>query len=174
MKDDRRLERLYAELSPKETAVLVFSHLSQGNVAEVDRIRDLVPLKVYRLPDPDHTDHFERLRRATLYYAMERWRYQAHCFAASGIVVHFYQSENEQDQERSQQCFEAWKVWETRLLSLDAALEAVCALHGVDIADVRRMAGVDGPYQVLGLGEVNPELVAEMTKTFSEVLDPPQ
>jgi hypothetical protein len=174
MKDDRRLERLYAELSPKETAVLVFSHLSQGNVAEVDRIRDLVPLKVYRLPDPDHTDHFERLRRATLYYAMERWRYQAHCFAASGIVVHFYQSENEQDQERSQQCFEAWQVWETRLLSLDAALEAVCALHCVDIADLRRMAGVDGPYQVLGLGEVNPELVAEMTKTFSEVLDPPQ
>ena len=53
-------------------------------------------------------------------------------------------------------------------------MEAVCALHGVDIADVRRMAGVDGPYQVLGLGEVNPELVAEMTKTFSEVLDPPQ
>jgi hypothetical protein len=42
---------------------------------EADRIRDLVPMKVDRLPDPDHPDHFERLRRATLYYAMERWRY---------------------------------------------------------------------------------------------------
>jgi hypothetical protein len=174
MKDDRRLERLYEGLSPKETATLVYSHLSRGNIAEADRIRDLVPMKVYRLPDPEHTDHFERLRRATLYYSMERWRFQAHCYAASGIVVHFYQSEDEQDQACSQQCFEAWQVWETRLLSLDAALESVCARHGVDIADVRRMAGVDGPYQVLGLGEVDPELVAEMVKTFNEVVDPPQ
>lgn len=169
MKDDRRLERLYEGLSPKETATLVYSHLSRGNVAEADRIRDLVPMKVFRLIDPEHTDHFERLRRATLYFAMERWRYQAHCSAASGIVVHFYKSENEQDQERSQQCFAAWRVWETRLLSLDAALEAVCAKHGVDIADVRRMAGVDGPYEVLGLGEVDPQLVAEITLAFDGV-----
>jgi hypothetical protein len=172
MRDDKRIERLYTELSAKETAVLVYTHLSRGNVAEADRIRDLVPMKTYRLPDPDHTDHFERLRRATLYYAMERWRYQAHCFAASGIVVHFYQSEDEQDQERSQQCFEAWQVWETRLLSLDVALEAVCTKHGVDIADVRRMAGVEGPYQVLGLGIVDPELVAEMTQSFDNVFQP--
>jgi hypothetical protein len=141
---------------------------------EADRISNLVPLKIYRLPDPEHVDHFERLRRATLYYGMERWRYEAHCLAASGIVVHFFRSEDEQDQERCQQCFEAWEVWETRLLSLDAALESVCAQHGVDIADVRRMAGVDGPYQVLGLGEVDPELVAEMAKTFGDVIDPPQ
>jgi hypothetical protein len=33
------------------------------------------------------------------------------------------------------------------------------------------MADVYGPYQVLGLGEVNPELVAEMTKTFNNVLE---
>jgi hypothetical protein len=172
MKDDRRIERLYTELSAKETAVLVYTNLSRGNVTEADRIRDLVPMKTYRLPDPNHTDHFERLRRATLYYAMERWRYQAHCFAASGIVIHFYQSEDEQDQEHSQQCFEAWRLWETRLLSLDAALEAVCSKHGVDIADVRRMAGVESPYQVLGLGIVDPELVAEMTQSFDDVFQP--
>lgn len=174
MRDDRRLERLYEGLTPKETATLVYSHLARGNTAEADRIRDLVPLKVYRLPDPDHTDHFERLRRATLYYAMERWRYQAHCYAASGVMLHGYLSPEQEDQERGQECFEAWQIWETRLLSLDAALEAVSAKHGVDIADVRRMAGVDGPYQVLGLGEVDPALVAEMTKTFNDVLEPSQ
>ena len=109
---------------------------------------------------------------ATLYYGMERWRFQAHCFAASGIVVHFYQSEDEQDQERSQQCFDAWQIWETRLLSIDAAVEAVCSKHGVDVEDVRRMAGFEGPYQVLGLGVVDPELVAEMTQSFDNVLQP--
>ncbi len=172
MRDDRRLERLYEGLTPKETATLVYTHLSRGNVAEADRIRDLVPMKVYRLPDPDHTDHFERLRRATLYYGMERWRYQAHCYAASGVMLHGYSSSEQEDQERGQECFEAWQVWETRLLSLDAALEAVCGKHGVDIADVRRMAGVDGPYYVLGLGEIDPQLVAEMTKAFNNVLEP--
>jgi hypothetical protein len=171
MKDDRRLERLYEGLTPKETATLVYSHLSRGNVAEADRIRDLVPMKVYRLPDPEHVDHFERLRRATLHYGMQRWRYQAHCFAASGIMLDCYHSCEEEDEERGQECFDAWQIWETRLLSLDAALEAVCTKHGVDIADVRRMAGVDGPYEVLGLGEVDPELVAEMTQTFDNLLD---
>jgi hypothetical protein len=89
-------------------------------------------------------------------------------------MLHCYPSREEEDAERGQECFEAWQIWETRLLSLDAALEAVCARHGVGIADVRRMAGVDGPYQVLGLGEVNPELVAEMTKAFNDVLEPSQ
>jgi hypothetical protein len=32
------------------------------------------------------------------------------------------------------------------------------------------VAGVDSPYQVLGLGEVNPELVAEMTLAFDGIL----
>ena len=171
MRDDRRLERLYQGLTPKETATLVFTHLSRGNAAEADRIRDLVPMKVYRLPDPEHVDHFERLRRATLYYAMECWRYQARCYAATAVMFNAYHSHAAEDEERGQVCFEAWQVWETRLLSLDCALEAVCAKHGVDVADVRRMIGVDGPYQVLGLGEVNPTLLAEMTKTFEDLLD---
>ncbi len=171
MKDDRRLERLYEGLSPKETATLVFSHLSRGNVAEADRIRDLVPMKVYRLPDPEHVDHFERLRRATLYFAMEHWRYHARCLAASGFVVQCYRSQNPEIEERVQACFDAWTLWETRLLSLDAALDAICNKHGVDVADVRRMAGVDGPYQVLGLGEVDQQLVAAMTETFDGVLE---
>jgi hypothetical protein len=172
MKDDRRIERLYAGLTAKETATLVFSHLSRGNVAEADRIRDLIPWKVYRLIDPEHTDHFERLRRATLYYAMERWRYQAHCYAASGVLLHCYHSRDEEDEERGQECFEAWQIWETRLLSIDAAVEAVCNKHGVDVEDVRRMAGVEGPYQVLGLGVVDPQLVAEMTQSFDDVFQP--
>ncbi len=172
MRDDKRIERLYAGLTARETATLVFCHLSQGNVAEADRVRDAVPMKTYRLPDPEHTDHFERLRRATLYYGMERWRYQAHAYAATGVMFHSYHSNDEEDEVRGQRCFEAWQVWETRLLSLDAALEAVCRKHGIDVADVRRLVNVDGPYQVLGLGEVDPQLLAEMTQAFDNVLQP--
>ena len=173
MKTDRRIERLYENLTAKETAVLVYSHLSRGNVAEADRISALVPLKVYRLPDPEHVDNFEGLRRVTLFYAMERWRYQAHCYAASWVVLKCYYDANSHDAEDKipgQEYFEAWGTWETRLLSIDAALEAVCIKHGVDLADVRRMAGADGLYQVLGLGVVDPQLVAEMTRSFDDVL----
>jgi hypothetical protein len=34
-----------------------------------------------------------------------------------------------------------------------------------------RFGVCEGHYQVLGLGDVDPELVAEMVKTFSNVLD---
>ena len=170
MKDDKRIERLYESLTPKETATLVFCHLSQGNVAEADRIRDLVPIKCYRMPDAEHSDWFERLRRFTLYYAMERWRYQAHAFAATAVILHCYHSDKPEDEEPGRVCFEAWQHWESNLLSLDAALEAVCTKHKVDAAIVRLMASTDGPYQVLGLGQVDPQLLAEMTEAFDKML----
>lgn len=168
MKDDRRIANLYAGLTGKETATLVFSHLAAGNVAEADRIRDLVPMKVYRLPDPEHVDHFERLQRATLYYGMERWRYEARCHAAVAVVIDCYHRPDEED-EHGPECFDLWQMWETRLLSLDAALEASCGKHNIDVAAVRHFVDADGPYQVRGLGEVDPQLVAEMTLTFDGV-----
>ena len=170
MKDDKRIDRLYGSLTAKETATLVFTHLSRGNGAEADRIRDLVPLKCYRMPDADHTDWFERLRRFTLYYAMERWRYQAHAFAATAVIFHCYHSDKAEDEERGQVCFEAWQHWESHLLSLDAALDAVCSKHKVDAATVRHLASTDGPYQVQGLGQVEPQLLAEMTQAFDKML----
>ena len=68
-------------------------------------------------------------------------------------------------------CFKAWQRWETNLLSLDAALDAVCNKHHVDAATVRLMASTDGPYQVLGLGQVDPHLLAEMAQSFANVLE---
>jgi len=171
MKDDKRIERLYAGLTGKESATLVFTNLSRGNVAEADRIRDLVPEKKYVMPDAEHLDWFERLRRFTLYYGLERWRYQAHAFAATAAIFHCYHSDKAEDEERGQLCFEAWQRWETNLLSLDAALDAVCAKHHVDAATVRHLASTDGPYQVLGLGQVDPQLLAEMTQSFANVLE---
>jgi len=171
MKDDKRIERLYAGLTAKESATLVYTNLSQGNVAEADRISHLVPVKYYRMLDFEHTDWFERLRRLTLYYGLERWRYQAHAFATTAIILRCCHSETAEDEERGQVCFEAWQRWETNLLSLDAALDAVCNKHHVDEATVRLMASTDGPYQVLGLGQVDPHLLAEMAQSFANVLE---
>jgi len=33
------------------------------------------------------------------------------------------------------------------------------------------MASTDGPYQVLGLGQVDPHLLAEMAQSFANVLE---
>jgi hypothetical protein len=154
-------------------ATLVFYHLSAGNVVEADRISDLVPMKVYRLPDPEHTDHFERLRRLTLYFGLEHWRYQSCCHAAEGAMIHFYHAVNisEADDDIAGECLEAWQMWESRLLSLDAAIETVCSKHNVDVATVRHQANIEGPYRVLGLGKVDPHLLAEMTQAFDKVLE---
>jgi hypothetical protein len=165
-----RIAKLYEGLTAKEAATLVFTHLSRGNVAEANRISDLVPVKCYRITDFEHTDWFERLRRVTLYYGMERWCYQAHVFAATAFIFHWYHTHDAEDDERGQACFEGWQYWETQLLTLDAALETVCTKHNIDVATVRHLASVDGPYQVLGPGQVDSELLAEMTRGFDRML----
>lgn len=172
MMQDKRLERLYEGLTAKETATLVFSHLSRGNTAEADRIRELVSLKLCRVPDPEHVDHFERLRRFTLHYGLLRWRYEAHRRTAEGFLVRCHGDPDAEDDQHAQEWLEAWKLWDTRLVCLDTAVGSVCSGHGVDMADVRRLAGVDGPYQPEGVGEVDSKLVADMAETFSGLLEP--
>jgi len=169
MNPNRRIERLYEGLGGKQRAVLVFMHLSEGNAAEAHRVGDAAPWKRYTAPDVEHTEWFEGLRNLTLYFAMEHWRYQAHCNAAQGAMIHFYHVEDADDHLVGD-CFDGWREWESRLLSLDAALAAVCAKHGIDPAAVRRLASVDGPFRRLGLGEVSAELVAEMTAAFDKLL----
>lgn len=110
------------------------------------------------------------LHRAALYYGMERWRYQARCLACVAVMFHCHQRPDEED-ERGPECFHLWQKWETPLLSLDAALEATCFEHNFDVADVRHLVEADGPYQVQGLGKLDPQLVAEMTLAFDGVFE---
>lgn len=69
-------------------------------------------------------------------------------------------------------CFDAWTLEKTRLVSLDVAQENICGKHRVDVADVCRMAGVGEPYEALGQGEADPELVAEMVRSFDGIFRP--
>jgi hypothetical protein len=169
MSDKQRMGRLYAGMNPRESATLAFRHLAEGNACEAHRISDAVPWKSYRMRDFEHTDWFERLRRLTLFYGLERWRFEARCHAAVAVVLHCYDCADSED-ERGSECFEAWQKWETHLLSLDAALDAACCKHNIDVTAVRRLVSIEGPYKVQGLGEVDPLLLADMTQNFDNAL----
>jgi hypothetical protein len=167
-----RIAKLYEGLTLKERAILAFSYLSELNSQEADRILATVPRKLYRMVDADHIRWVEGLRRMAMMFGMEHWRFQAKAFAASSFLMHMYNKPDvsEEEDERIGICFKAWGVWETRLLTMDAALEAVCSKHNVNAAAVRRCCDIEGPHQALGPGEVDAELLAEMTKAYDDLL----
>ena len=167
-----RIARLYEGLTLKERAVLAFSHLTELNVQEVDRILATVPRKVYRMLDDEHTRWADGLRSMALFFGMEHWRFQTRSLAASGFLMHMYNKPDvsEEEDERVGVCFDAWGVWETRLMTMDVALEAVCAKHKVDAAAIRRYCDIEGPYQALGPGAVDPKLLEEMTTAYDGLL----
>jgi hypothetical protein len=107
-----------------------------------------------------------------LFFGMEHWRFQAKSLAASGFLMHMYNKPDvsEEEDERVGVCFDAWGVWETRLMTMDVALEAVCAKHKVDAAAIRRYCDIEGPYQALGPGAVDPKLLEEMTTAYDGLL----
>lgn len=165
-----RIAKLYEGLTPREKALLVFSHLSNKNTAEADRVTATVPTRIYRMADCQHTDWFEGLRRLAMLFALEYWRYSAHNQASHGMLLYLYRAVEDEAEEMVDPVLEGWKHWETCLLTLEAAVKAVCDKRGIDLNAVRRFANIEEPFRPIGFGEVDPKLLEEMTSAFDELL----
>jgi hypothetical protein len=165
-----RIGKLYAGLTSKESALLAFTHLSKRNTAEVDRIIASVPLKVYRMLDDDHVQWVEGFKRMTMFFALEYWRYSAHNHAAQGMLLYLYRAVEDEAEDMVDPVLEGWKHWETCLMTLQAALKAVCDKHGVDVNVVRSFASIEDSFRPIGFGEIDPKLLEEMTTAFEDLL----
>jgi hypothetical protein len=74
-------------------------------------------------------------------WAIEHWRMRCHKAEVLGAAL--VANRRGDDFEKADDLLYAHERAESCLLALDAALVAICAEHGLDAADVRRMAGTE-------------------------------
>jgi hypothetical protein len=128
------ITKLYAELTNKERAAISFRYMAEGNEIEVDRIVASVPRFTYRCPDYEYRAWLYAFFSVWSIGAMEHWQCRSRAVAAMcGAQIQLLQK-----QKGSVSKFiAAQQLWESRLLALDAALEAVCEEHGIDVDAMR-------------------------------------
>lgn len=139
MKPDR-VTKLYDSLNNKELAVMAFHYLVDGNDMEFERVASAVQWDSYRCADMEYRLWLDGLMHMASFWAIEYW--QAHCWriaSMSGSQL----AETMGRSEEARAFATAHELWESRLLALDRALEAVCAEHRIDASAVRKQAGAE-------------------------------
>jgi len=87
-----------------------------------------------------------------------------------GMLLYLYRAVEDEAEDMVDPVLEGWKHWETCLMTLQAALKAVCDKHGVDVNVVRSFASIEDSFRPIGFGEIDPKLLEEMTTAFEDLL----
>lgn len=135
-----RLTKAYRGLNADQSAALAFHYISEGNALEFKRLGDAVPRKDYNCPDVAYQARLDGFTRFAACWAIEHWRLRCHKAEMLGAAL---TASRRNDDEKADTLLDAHERAGSYLLALDVALVAVCADHGLDAADVRRMAGTE-------------------------------
>ena len=135
-----RLTKAYRGLNADQSAALAFHYISEGNALEFKRLGDAVPRKDYNCPDVAYQARLDGFTRFAACWAIEHWRLRCHKAEMLGAAL---AATRRNDDEKADTLLDAHERAESCLLALDVALAAICAEHGLDAADVRRMAGTE-------------------------------
>ena len=135
-----RLTKAYRGLNADQSAALAFHYISEGNALEFKRLGDAVPRKDYNCPDVAYQARLDGFTRFAACWAIEHWWLRCHKAEMLGAAL---AASRGNDDEKADTLLDAHEQAESCLLALDAALATVCAEHGLDAADVRRMAGTE-------------------------------
>jgi hypothetical protein len=139
MKTDRRIERLYENLTAEEKAALVFASLGRLDKAEADRIESTVALKVYRVQDLAYSERYDRLVKLAFWWGLTWWHEFAKYSASLGLIGIVSGSGND---ELADEVRETLVQGRARLAALQNELDVVCGANGVDPGAVRKIAEV--------------------------------
>ena len=99
-----------------------------------------MPLKDHRRPDVTYQARLDGFTRFAACWAIEHWRLCCHKAEMLGAAL---AASRGNDDEKADTLLDAHEQAESCLLALDVVLAAICAEHGLDAADVRRMAGTE-------------------------------
>ena len=165
------ITKLYAELTNKERAAISFRYMAEGNEMEFDRILASVPRFTYRCHDFEYRAWLEAFFNVWHIWAIEHWQCRCRAVAAMcGTQIQLLQK-----QKGSVSKFiAAQELWESRLLALDGALEAVCEEHGIEVDAMRGLTETEAYRPVLRDLTPDSEYQERTQKNFRSLLPPAQ
>lgn len=141
MKTDA-ITRAYAVLSNRERAALAFKYLCDGDELELARVADsaLRGTFPYTGPSFEYVERFDRLFTVASWWAIEHWKAFARFMTARGGAHVAYETE---DWAGADRFYKAADAWESRLLALETALDAIGPEQGLDPEAVHKLAGCE-------------------------------
>jgi hypothetical protein len=162
MQDVNRVSRLYAALTNKERAILVFNHVVTGDKEEVRRIVASVPMKNYRGPDLEYERFYNGIWDAARAYETESWYLAA--MASRNLFSWFY-FDKHGDAGRAENALQTFFEYSEKTQILEAALEALCDEQGFDLSVMRKFSNTDAEIRFQ-----SPELDQEAVEKYKAKL----
>lgn len=162
-----RLTKAYRGLNADQLAALAFHYISEGDALEFERLRDAVPRKDYNCPDVAYQARLDGVTRFAACWAIEHWRLRCYKAEVLGAAL---AAARRTDDERADTLLDAHEQAGSCLLALDMALAAICTDHGLDAADVRRMARTEAFKPMREGMTPDDEMQAAMQSAFAELL----
>jgi|GEM_PF-2909051 hypothetical protein len=163
---DHRVSKLYDSLTSSEKAAAVFACLMRFDTSTADRIVATAPSKVYRTQDLEFSDRLRHLGDMATFWGLRHWREMTAMMSALSLVIHAWQTEND---DLGEQAFEGFQKAQSHLVALDAILEDICAENGVDLEAARMMAAVPDIYTPIGEPPPDPEFDTEFRGILSKL-----
>jgi len=162
------ITKLYAGLTDKERAALTFDYLMQGNELECNRIQASMPEQYYIGLPLEYRRSLDSLTMIASLYAIEYWRSVALAYmfrvghrAVFSYLMEKYTTNSQRVQspewQESENLLKLFQRYEVMVLSIEKAVDELCADHGINQAAIRKMAG-ERNYEVIGTPPDQPDL----------------
>lgn len=127
----KRASKLYKQLTPKQSAILAFNHLAQGNVDELTKVCDAVAQERYISINLEHRGWLEGFNSAALQWGNEFWKNSFNLMlhisllqtSAVGTLEHTIHTR-----------FIAQR--KHQIMAMQSALETFCKQHGLKIETI--------------------------------------
>jgi hypothetical protein len=171
----KSISKLYRDLANKEKANLAFVYRTESNEAEFRRIYASVPRAIFEGPSPEYSDWYNSIFAMASWWAIQHWKAHSNMGAASLAIHVFLNIDNDEPdskdaKEMARNSLDASIRWESKVLALDRALDAICKEHGIDAQAVRRMAQTDRYDKALSFVKSNDNYEREVFNVLDSIL----
>ncbi len=134
----QKINDLYKKMTPTELANLTIETINKGLPGkELELIKDNIQTGLYRLPVWEYRHHIKGYEGLSWCYGLHFWKN-----AALLNMCHEVMDSDLIPDHDSRECFEAYKIYAGRLISLDLALIEVCNKAKFDIDAVHWLAEI--------------------------------
>ena len=162
--------KLYAVLTNKERAAVMFHHIVAKNRQEVARVKTSIPHQTFDGAHIEYTRWFDAIWDVASQFGMEHWRLKS---IINQRFCQFLLFDLRQDDEYAENAFEKYISENQVLLALHRAMEVLCVKHGLNIAAIKEFIGMESEHSIIEHGlEPDTEMQARYIERLSRLLPP--